>query len=175
MAHLPTLVCVARGEWLTPRGGPRHLLRSRIRCGVLQPPLSEQCSGFLQQLIDRLRGAACAIAALTSRHAYRCRRYARICASRSIGAPAPLSAHPAQHESSRLAFKGETAAQAFAPISARPDSADHRNWKTVSREGRPGALLLRTSPGGRCRSLAAGIVLPTPPPFGRAHRSPQAS
>ena len=39
---------------------------------------------LLQQLIDRSRGAARAITASTSRHAYRCRRYARICAPRTL-------------------------------------------------------------------------------------------
>jgi hypothetical protein len=33
------------------------------------------------------------------------------------------------------------AARDFAPISARPGSAGHQNWKTVSREGRPVAHL----------------------------------
>ena len=47
---------------------------------------------------------------------------------------------------------------AYAPTSARPDSVDHRNWRTVCREGRPVAPLQRTSPSGRCRSLAGGIV-----------------
>ena len=58
-------------------------LRSRIRCGVLQPPLSEQrCRSFNNSLIDR---ATLLARSLRRLHVTRicCRRYARICAPRT--------------------------------------------------------------------------------------------